>query len=232
MHKHIVITGASSGVGRALAIKLSTLGYQLSLCGLKKDKLAQTLAELAVDSAFYAQSFCLSDQGAIANFIANATDKFGDVDVLVNCAGLNSSRASAATPDWQALNWMLTINFFAPLRFIEVLMPSMLQAKKGTILNVLSTTCLYANKNIAAYSASKSAFDSYTKVLRKELHNTGIKVLSLYPGGINSDFRANENHQYLTASEVADAILAMLSSQHNTHIHELVIRPEIENNFS
>jgi short-subunit dehydrogenase len=127
---------------------------------------------------------------------------------------------------------MMKINFFAPLRFIELVLPNMLSNRKGVVLNVLSTTCLYSNSGTSQYSASKSALDSYSKVLRKELHGLGIKVLSLYPGGINTDFREQNRAEYLSAEDVADAILNMLFTKSNVHIHEMVIRPESENNFS
>jgi short-subunit dehydrogenase len=232
MSKHILITGASSGVGRELAIKLFSLGFRLSLCGRSVDKMAKTLFEMPNDNQIYSESFCLSDKKKIKDFVSNAKINFGDIDILINCAGLNSSRAPAIKPDWQTLSWMMKINFFAPLRFIELVLPNMLSNRKGVVLNVLSTTCLYSNSGTSQYSASKSALDSYSKVLRKELHGLGIKVLSLYPGGINTDFREQNRAEYLSAEDVADAILNMLFTKSNVHIHEMVIRPESENNFS
>ncbi|MDG1752743.1 MAG: SDR family NAD(P)-dependent oxidoreductase [Thalassotalea sp.] len=231
MSKHILITGASSGVGRALVIKLSSQEFNLSICGRNSTKMAQTLRDISNKACVYDESFCLSDKDKINDFVVAAEDKFGDVDILINCAGLNSSRTQAVEPNWNELEWMMKINFYAPLRFVELVLPSMLTNKEGVVLNVLSTTCLFSNSGTAQYSASKSALDTYSKVLRKELHRTGVKVLSLYPGGIDSDFRNQLRPEYLSPIDVADSIHNMIFTHSNVQIHDLVIRPDSENNF-
>lgn len=231
MTKHVLITGASSGVGRELAIKLSYLGFTLSVCGQTSSKIETTLSKLKPNTQVYSDCFCLSDKEYINQFVRSSELANGDIDILINCAGLNSSRALAHEPQWQECTRMMDINYFAPVRLIELILPSMLTKKDGIVLNVLSTTCLYANAGIAQYSASKSALDMYTKVLRKELHVTGIKVLSVYPGGINTEFRSAARPNYLNPEDVSEAILSMLQTKGNVHVHELVIRPECESNF-
>lgn len=228
---HILMTGASSGVGRTLAIKLATKKLKLSLCGRSSSKMNETLSDISSKDNIYAESFCLSDDNKIKNFILAAQNKLGDIDVLINCAGVNSSRALASSPNYQQLDWMMKINFYAPLQFIELTLPNMLKNKNGIILNVLSTTCLFSNPGTAQYSASKAALDSYTKVLRKELLTTGVKVLSVYPGGIDTDFRCKSRPEYLSPIDVADGIENMIITRSNVHVHELVLRPEIESNF-
>ncbi|MDR6981815.1 short-subunit dehydrogenase [Rheinheimera pacifica] len=234
MAQHILITGASSGIGRALAIKLAAAGYRLSLCGRSSDKLAQTQALLGADTAVFARAFCLNGPDAdrqITEFCAAAQAENGAVDMLINCAGANTARHSADQPHWQELQQMMQLNFYAPVNFIAQLVPQMRIRGSGVVLNVLSTVCLFANANLASYSASKTALDSYSKVLRKELHNSGVKVLSLYPGGVNTAFRANANPDYLSADEVADAAISMLLTTPKVHLHELVVRPQSEQNF-
>lgn len=226
-----MLTGASSGIGQQLAIKLSQQGFNLSLCGRQKSKLEKTVAKLDINIKAHTDYFCLSEQQKLTDFVSHANNKLGPVDILINCAGLNSSRAPASAPDWQQLQHMLDINYLAPLRLINLVVPSMIKQGSGTVLNVLSTTCLFSNPGTSQYSASKAAFDMHSKVLRKELHGTGVKVLSLYPGGVNTDFREIDRQEYLSAEEVAEAALSMLLTTNNSHIHELVIRPEIENNY-
>ena len=228
---HILLTGASSGIGRAVAVALAAQGHSLSLCGRDPAKLAQTLALLPKDTAVFSQSFSVTETAAISQFCQQATQQFGQVDVLINCAGANSSRSAATEPDWSALEQMMQLNFYAPLHFIQQLVPGMRQQGKGIVLNVLSTVCVFSNPGISAYSASKAALDSYSKVLRKELNGTGVKVLSLYPGGVDTEFRVASRPDYLSAEEVAEAILLMLGSSAKAHIHELVLRPAIETNF-
>ncbi len=226
-----MLTGASSGIGQQIAIKLSLQGHSLSLCGRQQNKLNKTLEQLDSRVKIYSQNFCLSEVEKLTTFVTHAQEKLGQVDILINCAGLNSSRAMASEPDWGQLQHMIDINYLAPLRLINAVLPKMREKFEGTILNILSTTCLFANPNTSQYSASKAALDMHTKVLRKELHGSGIKVLSLYPGGVNTDFREADRQEYLHPEEVANAALSMLLTSQSTHIHELVIRPEIEINF-
>jgi len=231
MTKHILITGASSGIGQQMVIKLSRLGHNLSLCGRRQNKLNNTIEQLGNSIKTYSESFCLSEQDKLTKFITQAQKKLGKVDILINCAGLNSSRALASEPDWHQLQHMLDINYLAPLRLINAVLPNMREESSGTILNILSTTCLFANQGTSQYSASKAALDMHTKVLRKELNGSGIKVLSLYPGGVNTDFRAADKQEYLQAEDVAEAAISMLFTTSNCHVHELIVRPEIETNF-
>lgn len=232
MTQHIILSGASSGIGRALAVRLSQQGYHLSLCGRDPQKLTDTLQLLAGGCAVFSRHFDATNRTDVAHFCSDATTHFGPADIVINCAGANTSRTAAATPDWQQLEQMMQLNFYAPVQFTELLLPAMVQRQQGCIINVLSTVCQFANPGIAAYTASKSALDAYSKVLRKELHGSGVKVLSVYPGGTDTDFRSTNKPQYLQPDDVASAISNMLQSGHNAHIHELIIRPAIENNFS
>lgn len=232
MTQHIVLSGASSGIGKALAVQLSHLGYRLSLCGRNPQKLAETRQQLATGCQVFARHFDVTVREDTARFCHDAQQRFGPADILINCAGANTSRTAAATPDWQQLELMMQLNFYAPLQFSELLLPAMLQRGQGCIINVLSTVCQFANPGIAAYTASKAALDAYSKVLRKELQGTGVKMLSVYPGGTDTDFRSSSKPQYLQADDVASAVIGMLKSSSNAHIHELVIRPAAETNFS
>ena len=200
------------------------------MCGRQQKKLNNTLGLLDDSAKIYSENFCLSEHDSLTKFVKNAQQKLVPIDILINCAGLNSSRALASDPDWKQLQHMLDINYFAPLRLINAVLPSVHERSSGIILNVLSTTCLFANPNTSQYSASKAALDMHTKILRKELNSSGIKVLSIYPGGVNTDFRAADRQEYLQAEDVADAAISMLFTSHNSHIHELTIRPEIEIN--
>lgn len=122
---HILLTGASSGIGRALAVALAAQGHSLSLCGRDPAKLAQTLALLPKDAAVFSQCFSVTEPAAIQQFCQQAKLQFGQVEVLINCAGANSSRKAAIEPDWSALEQMMQLNFYAPLHFIQQLVPGM-----------------------------------------------------------------------------------------------------------
>jgi len=228
----VLLTGASSGLGGAIAQRLAKQGYRLSLCGQSPEKLQQSLDLLPCDSQVEACAFNLTDPTQISAFYHQAEARFGPVDVLINCAGLNNSRTAADQPDWAALQLMLEVNFKAPVQLMSLVLPTMRQQGQGSIINVLSTVCLFSNPGIAAYTASKTALDSYSKVLRKELTGTGVRLMSVYPGGINTSFRAQPRPDYLSADEVADAVLMLLQSPATSHMHELVLRPAAETNYA
>ena len=231
MNKHLLLTGASSGIGRELAVLAAEQGYRLSLCGRSADKLNSTLALMNTTDNVHSQAFCVTDDSARTVFFHNAIAANGAVDVLINCAGLNNVRLKADVTPIEQLDWLMKVNCYAPIECIKAVLPGMKQQGGGTIINVLSTVCLFSNPGIAAYTASKAALDAYTKVMRKELAEQHIKMLSVYPGGVDTDFREASRPEYLSAKDVADAIMTMLSSTANAHIHELVIRPEAERNY-
>jgi short-subunit dehydrogenase len=227
---HVLINGASSGIGAALCSILAEQGYKLSLCGRSETKLLKVINSIPRGSLIHSESFCVSDQSRIAQFCEQADEK-QNIDALINCVGINQSREQAVGVSIDTLDWHMKINCYAPIEFINQVAPLMQSRKNGVVLNVLSTVCLFSNPGIAVYSASKSALDSYTKVMRKELRADNVKVLSIYPGGVNTDFREAQRPNYLSAEDVADAIVNMLATSDKAHIHELVIRPTIEENY-
>lgn len=229
--QHIVITGASSGIGRALSRLVANEAFSVSLCGRTEEKLQQTLAALP-DSAVYSECFCLSDAKHTTGFIKRATQKYGDIDILVNCAGLNNVRKSGIETGICELNWLMEVNCYASIRCIQAVVPSMQSRKHGTVINILSTVCQFSNIGIAAYTASKAALDAYTKVMRKELRTNNVKMLSVYPGGVDTPFREAERPEYLQADDVAKAVFNLLETAQYAHVHELTIRPQSEENFS
>jgi short-subunit dehydrogenase len=175
MKPHVLLTGASSGIGRALAKRLADAGYRLSLQGRQADKLAATIRQIqqlpdCSASIVHASAFCLSEHQAISDFVAAAQAK-APIDILINCAGANLSRASTSAPDIAALNAMMQLNFFAPVALSAAVLPAMQNRGQGTILNLLSTCCLFANANNSGYTASKLALDGYSKSRNRRIGN-------------------------------------------------------------
>jgi short-subunit dehydrogenase len=230
----ILLTGATSGIGRQLALRLASEGATLALCGRSEEKMASLLEELRngyAESTPFSRTFCLSSEEEIVRFVADAESSLGPVGVLVNCAGLNSARAEVAELNTADLDWMLTINLRAPMIFMRECFRGMRARGAGHIVNVLSTVCLFSNEGIGAYTASKAGLDALTKVFRKEAGAAGVKVTSVYPGGVNTGFRAQSRPDYLSPESVAEAIVSVLKLSDETAVHELVFRPMTENNF-
>jgi short-subunit dehydrogenase len=156
----------------------------------------------------------------------------GGMEVLVNCAGANSARGQVATMSEADLEAMMRLNCNAPLAFIKALHPFFAAAGSGFVVNILTTCCLFANEGLAAYTASKSAFEGIVKVYRKEARAAGIRVCAVYPGGIDTPFRSEAKPDYLRPEMVAEAIVNLVASPEGLCPDELVLRPLVERNFS
>jgi len=231
-NKNILVTGATSGIGKCLTLKLIESGAHVAFCGRSDIKMTQLLSEIkGSKSNYFYKAFDITNENDIITFVKEGTINLGTFDVLVNCAGANTARSLVSNIKTTDLEYMLRINTIAPFVFMREVSKSMEIVKAGTIINVLSTVCNFSNEGIGAYTASKSSFDALVKVFRKEVRQHHIKVCSIYPGGTNTAFREKNNPDYLNEQSVVDAILTMITTDLNSTIDELVIRPMIEKNY-
>lgn len=232
-NKNILVTGATSGIGKCLSLKLIENGVNVAFCGRSESKMKQLLSEIeGAKSNYFSKTFDVTDENNIIAFVNEATIKLGTFDILVNCAGANTARSLVSNIKTTDLEYMLKVNTIAPFVFMREVYKSMEIVKAGTIINVLSTVCQFSNEGIGAYTASKSSFDALVKVFRKEARTNNVKVCSIYPGGTNTAFRETNNPDYLLEQSVVDAIVIMMTTDSNASIDELVIRPLIEKNYS
>lgn len=232
LDKNILVTGATSGIGKCLTIKLIENGANVAFCGRSADKMTKLLAEIkGAKSNFFYKVFDITNEDEIMAFVAEATSNIGTFDVLVNCAGANTARSLVSNIKTMDLEYMLKVNTIAPFVFIREVYKKMEIVKRGTIINVLSTVCNFSNEGIGAYTASKASFDALVKVFRKEVRLSNVKVCSIYPGGTNTAFRETNKPEYLEVESVVQAIFTMILTDSNTSIDELVIRPMIEKNY-
>lgn len=233
-NKNIIVTGATSGIGRILTERLSLLGCHLAFCGRSDPKMQQVVTKLAMmQGQAYYQTFDITDYSLISRFVEKSILQLGDIDILINCAGVNSSRDAIKNLDINDMEWMLKVNMLAPFVFMQDTYNKSMKAQgKGMIINVMSTVCCFSNEGIGAYTASKSGFDALTKVFRKELRDEGIKVCAIYPGGVDTPFRESERPHYLDPNSVVDSILHIAIQSGNACIDELVVRPMVEKNYS
>ncbi|TKB43062.1 SDR family oxidoreductase [Thalassotalea mangrovi] len=229
----LIITGATSGIGRALTELFANDSHNLAICGRNTEKMDDLLAQQVVASQVkLSRCFCSTNQQAIENFVNDASAALGGLDVLINCAGANSARATLETIDFADLDCMYQVNLRAPAVFSQAAFKQMKKQGSGKIINIHSTVCLFSNPGIGAYTATKSGFDALTKVFRKEAAADNVDVINVYPGGVNSNFRQREVDGYMDARSVAQTIKSLLDLADNVIPHELVIRPGIERNFA
>ncbi len=232
-NKNVLITGATSGIGRDITKRILQNQGNVACCGRSEAKLQTLMEENAsfVGKQFY-KAFDITREEDILTFIEEAGNAIGPIDILINCAGINSERAPVESISTQEFRRMIDVNLMAPFVFIREVYNQMIERQEGTIINILSTVCGFSNEGISAYTASKAGFDGFVKVLRKEARQNNVKVCSVYPGGVNTDFRSEPRPQYLSPAIVADSVLSVIQLNRESCMDELVIRPMVETNFS
>ncbi len=233
--KTVMITGATDGLGKALALLLSQKDssdtqYQLAICGRSPEKMAALMEQLPSDRVFSA-AFDITDKQALQSFVENAQSRFGAIDVLVNNAGANFRKSRIEDLDEDDLVNMFNLNCLAHFRCIKMLYPHMKARQSGHIINVLSSCCLHDIETMAGYTVSKQSMNAISKILTKEALEDNIRVTSFYPGGIDTSFREVVRTDYLTPESVALTISQLIELPEELNVQEYVVRPRVEKNF-
>lgn len=235
-----LITGASSGIGKATALKFADEGIRVALIARRKDKLEELKSEIennnGVADYFVADVGCEDESRRIT---AWAIDTFGQVDILVNNAGIlrPGKIESQSCQEWRDT---LDINLLAPMYLSQAVIPSMKLRESGHIVNVSSTAAKVAlDANLSSYTASKYGITAFSGALRKEVANYGIRVTIIEPGTTETevaksipDEQAREFidscvHQEIAmkAEDIAEAIFYAVNQPERVNVNELWLTP-------
>jgi short-subunit dehydrogenase len=183
----ILLTGASGGIGRCLALELSRRGARLALVGRDRERLAALVG--AIESAgggAAAFEFDLERPDGHADLVERAVAALGGLDALINNAG--QSRLTAFTDETESsLRRLFAVNVMAPMLLARAALPHLLRGDGGTLLNIGSVFGAIGYPYYAAYSASKFALRGFSEALRRELADTGVKVLYVAPRATRTD---------------------------------------------
>lgn len=228
MKKTVVITGATDGIGKALA-KLLAPEYHLALCGRSEEKMKALVQELGNCKVYY-ECFDITHDEKRHAFCESVKEKFETIDVVVNNAGANTKKDKVADINLSDLRYMFELNCVSAVGIIQEFYPVMAEKQSGLFVNILSTCCLFNNPMAGSYSATKDAMEGISKILLKEVKKDNIGVCSVYPGGVDTNFRANANHSYLKPETVAKMIKACIENEEGC-VHDIVIRPFVEENI-
>jgi short-subunit dehydrogenase len=183
----ILVTGASSGIGAALARELAMRGATVGIVARREHRLREVLDSVrdhSPESRLWAAD--LGDLDRAAQVAVEAWDAFGGLDVLVNNAAIPKRRHVTALTD-DELQHTMRVNFLSPARMTLALLPRMLERGSGVIVNVSSVAGRLGNLNESAYSASKFALCGWSEALAADLFDTGVKIRLVNPGPIDTE---------------------------------------------
>lgn len=231
--KVALITGASSGIGRAMARTLADAGAKVALTARSADKLADIAAEIGPAAKSFPAD--LGTPSEVARLVAGATAHFGKIDILLANAGLYiPGDVSKGDPDdWDTL---LNININATFRLVHAVLPQMIARKSGDILLTSSISGHQAIHWEPVYSASKHAVQSFTHGLRRQVAPQGLRVGAIAPGMVANELwgftdpakiaAKIQAHEAILSVDVAEAALFMLTRPAHVTIRDLVILPQ------
>lgn len=224
-----IVTGASRGIGKAIALKLAELQYNLVVVGRTAQLLNQLKSEIEkAGGRCLALEADLSQKNAPSDIIKVAVMHFGQIDVLVNNAGMAHSGAITET---DAENWdrVHVVNARAPFFLCKAAIPFLKKSSNPVIINMGSVVGFKGYADQAAYASSKHALTGFTKVLAKEVQKDGIKVHLISPGGVNTDMVREmrpdiDTEQLIQPEEIAEIVEFLVTRKGRGTIDHLYIR--------
>lgn len=182
--KVAVVTGAGSGIGRALAQSLARRGCRLALSDINEAALKETAQSLPAEP--FLQTFDVSKRKAVDAFAEAVKARYGTAHVVINNAGVAVSQ-TIENLSWEDFEWLMGINFWGVTYGTKAFLPMLLKQNEGAIVNLSSVFGIIAVPTQGAYNAAKFAVRGFTEALRHELRDTDVKAISVHPGGIKTN---------------------------------------------
>ena len=243
--KTILITGATSGIGLACAYRFAKEGNNVIITGRRAERLDKVKNDLTKDYGIdvLALNFDVRDKDAVFENLENLPEKWKDIDVLVNNAGLAvglNTIQEGVIDDWER---MIDTNIKGLLYVTRAILPGMVKRKKGHVVNIGSIAGkeVYPNGNV--YCATKHAVDALTKAIRIDAVNAGIKVTQIAPGAVETEFSivrfkgdkqkadsVYKGFEPLHPEDIADAVYYVTDLPPHVTINDLLIMPTAQAN--
>jgi NADP-dependent 3-hydroxy acid dehydrogenase YdfG len=240
MKKIALITGATTGIGNAAAHKLAEKNYNLILTGRRKNLLDDLKKELGIKyrADVLTLNFDVRDNNKVVEMIGSLPDSWKKIDVLINNAGLAAGFSSIENGDLSDWDQMIDTNIKGLLYITKAVAPLMIENGQGHIVNISSIAAKEVYENGNVYCATKHAVDALTKGMRIDMLEHNIKVTSIAPGAVETEFslvrfkgdkeraaKVYEGFTPLFAEDIADAIYYAISRPAHVNINDMLIMP-------
>ncbi len=240
MGRTILVTGASSGIGAAMARLFAREGARLVLCARRLDRLERMAEEIraAHDADILVHALDVRDRKAVEGLLQRLPEAWREVDVLVNNAGLSRGLEPFPKNDPEDWDEMIATNISGLLHMTRQVLPGMVARRRGDIVNIGSTSSHEVYPNGAVYCATKHAVDAISRGLRMDLVDSPVRVIQISPGMTETEFslvrfkgdkaraeKVYEGMQPLSGQDVAEAVLFALTRPAHVQVGEIVLWP-------
>jgi 3-oxoacyl-[acyl-carrier protein] reductase len=226
-----LVTGATEGIGRAIAFALGAAGHQVGVCARTPANVDRLLQDLATSGITAAGIACdVGDPAQVSALVAHVTQRLGPVDVLVNNAGIGVLKpfAELSLAEWDAI---IATNLRSLYLVTSAVLPGMRARKRGDVINISSLAGKRGFPGGTAYSASKHAVMGFSESLNLEVRKDGVRVVAVCPGSVDTKiiqaqtlFEKDPN-KILKPEDVAAMVLAVLQLPRRAAVTEFEIRP-------
>jgi NAD(P)-dependent dehydrogenase (short-subunit alcohol dehydrogenase family) len=228
-----LVTGASRGIGRAIALRFARAGAALAVAARSAHDLStvETVIQEAGAEALAIPTDVANDQ-ELAVLVSTTLARFGHIDMLINNAGGGPPRTpivKARTTDWQ---WTLRVNLWAAMVLTKLVLPAMIERRSGAIINICSLAGLTGKAGEAAYAAAKFGLRGFSQSLFEEVREYGIKVSTICPGYVDTALvppnKRVDRSKMLSPDDVAEAVYDIVLSSPRCCPLELVLHPQYD----
>ncbi|MHC5308678.1 SDR family NAD(P)-dependent oxidoreductase [Myroides sp. LJL116] len=242
--KTVLITGATSGIGKATAMELAK-DFRLILCGRRQQNLLELEEELKKITQVHTLVFDVRDKKEVFEKINTLPQEWKNIDILINNAGNAHGLASFQQADLQDLEDMIDINVKGLIYVTKAVLPHLLESTSAHIVNLSSIAGKQTYGNAAVYCASKAAVEALSQGMRIDLLQQGVKVTNVAPGAVNTEFslirfkgdQQKADNVYagfdpLSAQDIAQTIAYALKQPDHVQIADITILPKAQANAS
>jgi len=234
MIKTAVITGAGSGVGRAIALNLAQQGWRLAILGRRSEALQETIRQAGAHASVTLYVCDVSNAAAVAAMGKRVLAEFGEVEVLVNAAGTNAPQRSLEVLSLEDYHAMIATNLNGAYYCVQAFLPQMRARKSGTIINIISDAGKQASPKAGpAYVMSKFGLAGLTQSINAEERAKGIRACAIFPGDIDTPLLNQRPHppdaaaraRMMRAEDVAACAVFCINLPPNVIVEEMLVRP-------